>query len=83
MASVAKYFEERDANKPKPKWVYGDRISAKVGKVLVIGMVIRENYDIDEKTVLVHLDLPVKVDGEYKWVLYVPSRGMKHLKVME
>ena len=82
MASVAKYFEEREAKKPKPKWVYGDRISAKVGKVLVIGMVIRENYDIEEKTVLVHLDLPVKLEIEYQWVLYVPSRGMKKLEVL-
>lgn len=83
MASLTKYFEERDKDKPKPKWVYGDRVSGKVGKVPVIGMVIRENYDIEEKTVLVHLDLPVKVEGEVKWVLYVPSKGMKQLKVME
>jgi hypothetical protein len=82
MASVKEQFEKRDADKPKPKWVYGDRVSGKIGKVPVIGMVIRENY-VEPDLVLVHLDLPVKYEGEYRWVLYVPSRGMKRLKVIE
>ena len=79
MASVKDYFERRDADKPKPKWVYGDRVSSKIGKVPVIGMVIRENY-VEPDQVLVHLDLPVKYEDEYRWVLYVPSKGMKRLK---
>ena len=82
MASVAKYFEERDKDKPKPKWVYGDRVSGKLGKVPVIGMVIREMYD-DQSQVLVHLDLPVKVEGEYRWINCVPAKGMKRLKDIE
>ena len=95
MPSVAKYFEERDANKPKPKWVYGDRVSGKfvvqepiddikfqLVYIPVVGMVIREDYE-DSSMVLCHLDLPVKYEGEYKWVMYVPSKGMKRLKVIE
>jgi hypothetical protein len=82
MASLKEQFELRESLKPKPKWVYGDRVSSKVGKVPVIGMVIRENYE-DSSQVLVHLDLPVKYEDEYRWVLYVPSRGMKRLKVIE
>jgi hypothetical protein len=82
MASLKEQFELRESLKPKPKWVYGDRVSGKIGKVPVIGMVIRENYE-DSSQVLVHLDLPVKCEGEYKWVLYVPSRGMKRLKVYD
>jgi len=82
MASVKDYFERRDADKPKPKWVYGDRVSSKIGAVPVIGMVIREDYE-DSSLVLCHLDLPVKDEGEYKWVMRVPSRGMKRLKVIE
>ena len=77
--TLAEWFAKRDEGKPKPKWVYGDRVSGKVGKVLVLGMVVRENYDPEEKTVLMHLDLPVKVDGEYRSVLYVPAKGMKKL----
>ena len=79
MASVAKYFEERDKDKPSPKWVYGDRVSGKLGKIPVMGMVIREDYD-DRSLVLLHLDLPVKYEDEYRWVLYVPSKSMKRLK---
>ena len=81
MPSVAKYFEERDANMPKPKWVYGDRVFGKLDKVPVVGMVIREDYT-DSSMVLCHLDLPVKDGDEYKWIVRVPSRGMKRLKEM-
>ena len=83
MASVKDYFEERDADKPKPKWVYGDRIYGKVLKdTPVVGMVIREDYN-DPKQVLCHLDLPVKVGDSYRWVVYVPSKSMKRLKEIE
>jgi hypothetical protein len=41
-------------------------------------MVIRENYE-DSSQVLCHLDLPVKDEGEYRWVLYVPSKSIKRL----
>lgn len=77
--NLARYFAERDANKPKPKWVYGDRISGKVGKVMVVGMVVREQYE-DPKQVLVHLDLPIKLGDDYRWVLYIPARTIKALK---
>lgn len=81
MASMKDYFQRRDADKPAPKWVYGDRVSGKIGKMLVIGMVVREDYT-DPSKVLCHLDLPVKVDGVYRWVTFVPSRGMKRLEVL-
>lgn len=81
MASLEKYFAERDKNKPAPRWVYGDRIFGRIGKIPVMGMVIRENYD-DASMVLVHLDLPVK-QGEYRWVMNIPSKGMKRLKEIE
>lgn len=79
MASVAKYFEERDANKPAPKWVYGDRVYGKLNKVPVIGMVIREDYE-DSSMVLCHLDFPVLVEKVYKSIVLVPSKGMTRLK---
>lgn len=78
MASMAEYFARRDAGKPAPKWVYGDRVSGKVGKALVLGMVIREDYE-DPSQVLCHLDLPL--NGKY--IMYVPAKGMKRLKVYD
>ena len=82
MASLEKYFAERDKDKPSPKWIYGDRVFGKLDKVPVVGMVIREDYD-DSSMVLCHLDLPVKDETEYKWIVRVPSRGMKRLKEIE
>ena len=79
MASVKDYFEKRDADKPKPKWVYGDRVSGKVGGIPVVGQVIREDY-IETDLVLVHLDLPINVNGELQHIVKVPSKGMKRLK---
>lgn len=76
--TLAEWFAKRDENNPKPKWVYGDRVSGRVGKMLVLGQVVREKYD-DQSQVLVHLDLPVKIANEYRWVLYIPAQGMKKL----
>lgn len=51
---------------------HGDRFFGKLGKVPVIGMVIRENY-VEPDMVLCHLDLPVKVENEYRWLVRVPE----------
>ena len=95
MASLKEQFDKREALKPAPKWVYGDRVSGKfvlkepiddvefrLVLIPIVGMVIREDYE-DSSLVLVHLDLPVKYEDEYRWVMYVPSKGMKRLKVIE
>ena len=79
MSTLKEQFEKRDADKPKPKWVYGDRVSGKVGSIPVVGQVIREDY-VETDLVLVHLDLPINVSGEYQWIVHVPSKGMKRLK---
>ena len=80
MASLADYFTNRDKN-TKPKWIYGDRVFGWVGKIPVIGMVIREDYE-DPKQVLCHLDLPIRIKGECRWIVTVPSKGMKLLGVL-
>ena len=82
MGSLERYFIERDKNKPAPRWVYGDRVSGKVGGIPVIGQVIREDYN-ESGLVLCHLDLPINVNGELVHVVKVPARGMKRLKVIE
>lgn len=85
MPSLERYFRERDADRAAPVWVSGDRVSARVGKIPVIGMVIREDYD-DPSMVLCHLDLPIQVKNPdtndicVRWVVLVPARGMRRLK---
>ena len=78
MASLKDYFEKRDAGKPAPKWVYGDRVFGYIGKIPVLGSVVREDYN-DPKMVLCHLDLPVSIEGNVKSVVLVPSKSMKRL----
>ena len=82
MSTLKEQFERRDAHKPKPRWVYGDRVSGIVGGIPVIGSVIREDYN-ESGIVLCHLDLPINVNGELAYVVKVPAKGMKRLKVIE
>jgi len=92
VSTLKEQFEKRDADKPSPKWIYGDRVSGKFVRqepiddikfqlvyIPVIGMVIREDYE-DSSMVLCHLDLPVVDGDEYKWIVRVPSKSMKRLK---
>ena len=81
MASLKEYFEARDKDKPKPKWVNGDRVFGKIGKIPVLGSVVREDYE-DPKMVLCMLDLPVSIEGIVKSVVLVPSKSMKRLVVL-
>ena len=82
MASLKDYFEARDKDKPAPKWVYGDRVSGKYNKIPVMGTVVREDYE-DPSLVLCHLDLPVNDEGDCRYIVRVPSKSIKRLKVYE
>ena len=78
MTTLAEQFAVRDKDIPKPKYIYGDRVFAKFSGIPVIGMVIRET----EKMVLIHIDLPIKVDEEIRHIITVPVKGVKKLKEM-
>lgn len=69
MANYADYFAARDADTPKPKYVYGDRVFGHWNKIPFIGSVVREQ----EKNVLVHTDLPI-IRGEYVHSILTLSR---------
>ena len=58
MASYAEYFAARDADKPKPRYVRGDRVFGHWNRIPFIASVIRE----EDKNVLVHTDLPIMHD---------------------
>lgn len=76
MASYAEYFAKRDADKPKPKYSYGDRVFGKWNKVPFIASVIRE----EDKVVLVQTDLPLKYDDKLHNVLHIAQKDVKLLK---
>jgi hypothetical protein len=68
-------FLQRDADLPKPRYNYGDRVFARFGKVPLVGMVIREVRD----TVLVHSDLPLAVEAQVRHIVSVPIKTVSRL----
>ncbi|CAB4221515.1 hypothetical protein UFOVP1636_344 [uncultured Caudovirales phage] len=75
MVTQTDQFLQRDADLPKPKYNYGDRIFARLGKVPVVGMVIRQV----EETVLVHSDLPLKVEEQVRYIVSVPIQTVSFM----
>ena len=75
MGSQTDQFLKRDAHLPKPKYSYGDRVFARLNKVPVVGMVIRQVGD----TVLVHSDLPLKIQDQIKYIVSIPIKGITRL----
>ena len=75
MANYAEYFAARDANNPKPRYVYGDRVFGHWNKIPFIASVIRE----EDKNVLVQTDLPVRHDGVNHNILKLARLDVKRL----
>ena len=75
MVTQTDQFLQRDAHLPKPKYNYGDRVFARLNKVPVVGMVIRQVED----TVLVHSDLPLRVEEQIRYIVSIPIKGMTRL----
>lgn len=76
MASYAEYFAARDADKPKPKYNYGDRVFGRWNKVPFVASVIRE----ENKAVLVQTDLPLKHDDQIHNILRLSRTDVTLLK---
>jgi hypothetical protein len=76
MANYAEYFATRDANTPKPKFNYGDRVFGHWNKIPFIGSVIREQ----EKNVLIQLDLPIIRKQDVHNLLHIARTDVKLLK---
>lgn len=76
MANYAEYFAARDADKPKPKFNYGDRVFGHWNRIPFIGSVIRE----EDKIVLVQTDLPVKHEEQLHNILKLARMDVKLLK---
>ena len=75
MVTQTDQFLQRDKDLPKPKYNYGDRVFGRLNKVPVVGMVIREV----DANVLVHSDLPLRVEEQIRYIVSVPIKGMTRL----
>ena len=71
---------EQFAKNAKPqKWNYGDRVFAKFSGVPLIGMVIRQN----DEGVLIHADLPLRIEEGLRHVVYCVPKTVKKLVVLQ
>ena len=82
MASLAEYFSN---NRYKAQWQIGDRVFGKYNKIPFIGTVGNDTLinEIEGPRVSVHLDLPLKVDDEYKSYIIVKPKELKRLISMD
>ncbi len=82
MSSLSEYFEKIAY---KPTWFIGDRVSGKYKKIPFIGTVGNDTLvsEIEGPRVSVFLDLPMKVDNEYKSIIIVKPKDLKRLMSMD
>lgn len=82
MPNYAEYFDKVCY---KPTWFIGDRVFGRYKKIPFIGTVGNDTLinEIEGPRVTVHLDLPMKVDKEYKFLIIVKPKDIKRLKSMD
>lgn len=71
----AEYFANKHKDTPRPKFESGSRVFGRFLGVPFIGTVIREQ----EKRVLIHTDLPVKVNSNIHNIVTVQAKDIKKL----
>ena len=66
--NLAEYFA---ANRPKPKYQFGDRVEGIYKGIPYVGTVYTDNMrnETEGPIVSIHLDLPMKIDKT--WVSYI------------
>jgi len=79
MSSLAEYFE---ANRPKPKYKFGDRVEGTYMGIPYVGSAYTDNQrnELEGPRVSIHLDLPMKIDNtwhNYIRVTYKQIRGLR------
>ncbi len=83
MPNYAEYFDKVCY---KPKWFIGDRVYGKFNKkILFVGTVGNDTLisEIEGPRVSVFLDLPLKVDNEYRSIIIVKPNELKRLQSLE
>jgi hypothetical protein len=79
MPTLAEYFE---ANRPRPKYKFGDRVEGTYMKVPYVGTVYTDNMrnESEGPMVGIQLDLPMKIGQvwhEYIRVKYKDIKGLR------
>jgi hypothetical protein len=78
MASLAEYFEQ---NRYKPVYEFMARVTGKYGKIRWIGSVGNDTVisEVRGPELHIHLDLPLKIDGRYTYLLICNHTNVKRL----
>jgi len=77
MASLSDYFAK---NAYKPKYFLGDRVYGKFHSIPFIGTVGNDRVvNLDGPEITIHLDLPMKHNGELKNFIIVKHKDIKQI----
>jgi hypothetical protein len=82
MGNQTDYFERIGY---KPKYWIGDRVFGHYKKIPFVGTVGIDTMinEIEGPRISIHLDLPMKVDKEYRSVVIVKHKDIKRLILMD
>ena len=66
----------------KPKYFIGDRVFGHYKKIPFIGSVGNDTVisEIEGPRISIHLDLPMLIDNNYKYIIIVKHKDIKSLK---
>lgn len=78
MASLSEYFEK---NRYQPKFEFMARVTGMHGKIRWIGSVGNDTVisELRGPELHIHLDLPLKIDGKYTYILVTKHKGVTRL----
>ena len=79
MPSLADYFK---ANRPLPRYSFGDRVEGVYKKIPYVGTVYTDNMrnEAEGPMVSIHLDLPMKIGHEWVSHIRVTYKDIKGLR---
>jgi len=82
MPNYAEYFEK---NRYKAKYDIGDRVFGYYNKIPFVGTVGNDTLisEIEGPRISIFVDLPIKVDKEYRSIIIVKHKDIKRLKSMD
>lgn len=76
MGGLTEYFDRIGY---KPTWHIGDRVFGKWNKIPFVGTVGNDRLinEINGPEITIHLDLPIKFDKKYHYVIIVKHKDIK------
>jgi hypothetical protein len=78
--TLAEYFT---ANRPVPKYKFGDRVEGTYMKIPYVGTAYTDNMrnELEGPMVSIHLDLPMKIGAEWVYYIRATYKEIKGLRV--